>query len=122
MYNSFSLLCLDKYYRLTSIVFNIQLDNFRICNVGLSLFLHILYIGYRQRDFINLLFRYAVKLFTHQIEYTLFSYTHVQYLFFAKYYYKVVPPLTSARMLCNYMVIQMTNGLRIDKAFDAVYN
>lgn len=78
-------------------------------------------VGTDRHQMRELLFRYGIKLFIHQIEYTLFSYTKVQYLFFARYYYMTIPPLNSARLLCNYVIIKIATGSRIKEAFDGVY-
>jgi hypothetical protein len=112
---------LDKYYILTSLVSNFYIDNFSILNVALGLFLNILRIGTNRDLFCDILYKHAVKLFSYQIEYTLFSYTRVQYFFFARYYYRTVPPLSNARMLCNYIIVKVASGATLKEAFNGVY-
>jgi hypothetical protein len=57
-----------------------------------------------------------------QIEHTLYECTKVPHLFIARYYYKAVPPLTSAKMLCEYVIMLLTNGYTIIEAFNKTYN
>lgn len=102
-------------------MFNSALDNFSIRNVALHFFLTILRIGTDRYQLREVLFRYSVRLFTTQIEYTLFSFTKMPYFFFARYYYQTVPPLNNARLLCNYMIIKLVSGYNIKAAFDGVY-
>lgn len=111
----------DKYYTITLFVFNSNIDNFRIFNMASTLFLIILRIGTDLYQLREALFRYSVRLFSYQIEYTLFSFTKVQYFFFARYYYNTIPPLNNARMLCNYLIIKIASGSKIKEAFDGVY-
>lgn len=111
----------DKYYIITSFVFNSNIENFRILNVANNLCLIILRMNTDLLQLREILFRYSVRLFTHQIEYTLFSFTKVPYFFFARYYYNTIPPLTNARMLCNYIIIKIAAGSKIQEAFDGVY-
>jgi len=112
---------LDTYHIFTSFIFNHNLDNFRILNVALHFFLTMLRIGTNMYQLREILFRSSVRLFTNQIEHTLFSFTKVPYFFFARYYYKTLPPLNNARMLCNYMIIKLASGCKIKEAFDGVY-
>jgi hypothetical protein len=106
-------------YVCTSLVFNVQIENFRISNAARNFFLQIFRI--RVFDMLKLLFIYAVKFFTYQIEYTLFSYTKAQYFFFARYYYQAIPPITNARLLCNYIIIKLALGCNIKEVYDSIY-
>lgn len=62
----------------------------------------------------------ALRNLVHQIEHTFFSYDNVQHFFFARFYYKTVPPMTSAKMVCEYVLIQLSLGSNVRDAFVSV--
>lgn len=62
----------------------------------------------------------ALHNLTLQIENTLYSYHNVAHLFIARFYYRAVPPITNAKILCEYILIQLSNGLKIKAVFSRV--
>ena len=63
----------------------------------------------------------ALHNLTLQIEYSLYSYHNIKHFFMARFYYRFVPPITNAKMLCEYIIIQLSYGLKIKEVFGRVF-
>lgn len=63
----------------------------------------------------------ALHNLTLQIEYSLYSHHHVKHFLMARFYYRSVPPITNAKMLCDYILIQLSNGLKIKDVFGRIF-
>ena len=63
----------------------------------------------------------ALHNLTLQIEYSLYSHHNVKHFLMARFYYRSVPPITNAKMLCDYILIQLSNGLKIKEVFGRIF-
>jgi hypothetical protein len=55
---------------------------------------------------------------TYQIEHSLFPYSNVTYLFAARFYYnKYLPPITSAKIVCEYIIQALSFGYKLPRVF-----
>jgi hypothetical protein len=74
---------------------------------------------YMLRFFPNIFYlRKMLFSLTYQIEHSLFSYSKVPHFFFLRlYYYKYMPPLTNAKIVCEYIILLLSIGLRLNHVF-----
>ena len=63
----------------------------------------------------------AIRNLVHQIEHSFFYMNNAQHFFFARFYYKSVPPLTNAKIVCESLIIYLSLGIKIPKAFHKMY-
>ena len=67
--------------------------------------------------------RKAIFNLTYQLENSLFKYSNVPYFFFARFYNNsFLPPITNAKMVCEFVIVQLSLGFRINSVFSKVLN
>lgn len=87
-----------------------------------------------------LFYRKCLLYFTYQLEYSLFSYCQVPHFFFINFYdntlfyssyhrfYRsrvgyfnnLVPPITNAKIVCDYIVIMLSLGVKLKHVFSSI--
>lgn len=100
------------------IVRNISFSAY-ILKLSSIFFIYILELGLL--SIFDVLRKKALHNLTSQIEQTLYTHNNVKHLFIARFYYRSVPPITNAKMLCDYILIQLSHGLKIKEVFARVF-
>jgi len=89
--------------------------------LSFSFFSFIFQFQFFGRSYRYFFLRRSLINLTKQLEHSLFEYSQVPYFFFARFYYsKWLPPITNAKIICEYIIIQLSLGVRINQVFSRV--
>jgi hypothetical protein len=105
------------------IVFKYRIPSymFSVCSQFFSFVMHFRIYRLRGGLYRFLKIR-ALRNLVHQIEHSFFSNQNVQHFFFARFYYKTVPPITNAKMVCESVLVSLSLGVKLNTAFGSVFN
>lgn len=63
----------------------------------------------------------AIHYFTRQIEHTLSYMCSAKHLFLGRFHIGIYPHITNAKILCEYIVLRLSQGLTIGQVFSGLY-